>query len=57
MEVDVNRSKIFLLYFYDAYDVNLREKKFGFKCCLLMQNICLYKILSFIEKRIDATED
>ena len=23
------RSKIFLLYFYDAYNVNLREKKFG----------------------------
>ena len=24
-----NRSKIFLLYFYDVSDVNLREKKLG----------------------------
>ena len=29
IEVDFNRSKVFLLYFYDAYDVNLREKNFG----------------------------
>ena len=26
MEVDVNRSKMFLLYFYDAYDV-IYEKR------------------------------
>ena len=27
IEVHFSRSKIFLLYFYDAYDVNLWEKK------------------------------
>ena len=27
MEANFNRSKIFLLCFYDVYDVNLREKK------------------------------
>ena len=26
IEVHLNRSNIFLLYFYDAYDLNLQEK-------------------------------
>ena len=29
VEVHFNRSKVFLLYFYDAYYVNLWEKNFG----------------------------
>ena len=29
IEVHLNRLKIFLLYFYDAYDVNPQEKKSG----------------------------
>ena len=29
MEVHFNRSKVFLLYFHDAYDVSLWEKNFG----------------------------
>ena len=29
MEAHFNRPTIFLLYFYDTYDVNLREKNFG----------------------------
>ena len=28
IEVHFNRLKIFLLYFYNAYDVSLREKMF-----------------------------
>ena len=29
LEIPVNRSNIFLLYFYDAYDVTLGEKSWA----------------------------
>ena len=29
IEVNFNKSKIFLLHFYDAYDVNMYEKKYA----------------------------
>ena len=29
IEVHLNRSKVFLLYFFDEYDISLSEEKFG----------------------------
>ena len=35
IEVHFSTSKIFLLYFYNAYDVNLREKKISSEAPLI----------------------
>ena len=51
IEVHFNSSKIFVLCFYDAYDVNLWDKKVWQKYGLLMQNKCLYKIPSLLWKK------
>ena len=51
IEAHFNRLKMFLLYFYDAYDVNVREKKIRQKYDLFMQNKCLYKISWFKEQK------
>ena len=53
----LNGSKIFLLYFYEAYDVNLWEQKVPQNYVLFMQNKRLYRILLFYEKVIDTAED
>ena len=45
IEEHFNRPKIFLLYFYDAYDINLWEKKVWQRYGLFMQNKCLFMIL------------
>ena len=50
MEVDVNRSKIFLLYFYDAYDVNLREKKFGLSAAYSCRTFVFIKFCHLLKK-------
>ena len=57
IEVHFNRSKIILLYFYDAYDVSLWEKKVRRKYGEQMQNIYTYRISSFYEKRVETAED
>ena len=43
IEVHLIRSKIFLLYFYDAYDVNLRKIRAKYR--LFIESKCLYVIL------------
>ena len=43
IEVHLIRSKIFLLYFYDAYDVNPRKIRAKYR--LFMESKCLYVIL------------
>ena len=57
IEVHFNRSKVFLLQFYDEYDVNQREKNFRQKYGLLIQSKFLYRVSSFYEKRINIAED
>ena len=53
-----NILKIFILYFYDAYDVNMWVKIVRHKYGLFMQNECLYRISPFYEKRSeDKRED
>ena len=56
MGVNFNRSKIFLLYFYNAYGVALVGRKLRQRYDLFMQNKSLYRISSFNEKILDTTE-
>ena len=43
--------------FYNAYDVNMWERKFRQKYGSFIYNRFLYRISSFHEKRIDTAED
>ena len=60
IKVDFNRSKISLLYFYNAY-VNLCEKKISAEVQLYSYRTnelnWIFWISSFIVKRIDTAED
>ena len=56
MGVNFNRSKIFLLYFYNAYAVALVGRKLRQRYDLFMQNKSLYRISSFNEKILDTIE-
>ena len=56
MEVHFNRSKIFLLYFYDAHDVSLWKKSSAdVRLTHVEQMLC--RIPWFYEKRIGTVED
>ena len=56
IELHFNRRNLFLLYFYDAYDLNLERKKFakrmGSSC---IANVFI-KFRHFTEKRIDTAK-
>ena len=45
MELDINRSNIFLLYFYETYDVILREKKFGLSAAYSAEQMSLKNLI------------
>ena len=56
MEVHLNRSETSVLYFYDTYDANLWEKKFGRSMTYSCRQMPL-RISLFYEKRIDTAEN
>ena len=56
IELHFNRRNLFLLYFYDAYDLNLGGEKVCQKNGFLMHSKCLYKISTFYGKRIDTAK-
>ena len=57
IEVHFNRSKIFPLYFYDAYDVNLWEKKFGRRTAYLSRANVFIEFYHFMKKKKKDTAD
>ena len=48
---------VFLLYFYDVYDVNLSEKKFGRSTAYSCRANAFIEFHHFMEKRTDTAED
>ena len=57
IEVYFSRSKIFLLYFYDIYDVNLGGKKFGRSTAYSCRVKVFVEFHNFMKKRIDTGGD
>ena len=58
IEKHFNRSKIFLLYFYEAYDANLREKKFRQKSTVYSGGTNVFiKFYHLMKKEIDTAKD
>ena len=56
VKVHFNRSKILLLYFYDAYDVSVWEKNFGQSTAYSCRNVFI-ELHHFMKKKKDTPED
>ena len=57
IEVHLHRLETFLLYFYDAYEVNLWEKMSSRRTACSYRTNAFPEFHHFLKKRIDTAED